>query len=386
MRTCSGARRLDRGWLGALHLTAVVFTVVLAGAFSPASAATNLFGLIDTGELYKSADQGATWSAVGAVPVRDAVGLAAGASSQELFMASRSGTIYRSTNGGGAWSAVGTVSASDVAGFTLSPFGNVLVLTRTGTVYSSGDHGATFSAVASLAGSDWTSLARGPLGRLYALTRTGQVVQSLDQGTSWATIGIITSSDAVSIRRLGAQLFVLASTGEVYKSIDYGVSWIPVGTLSQGSMSALADVGAQLVAAASEGEVAASSNGASWSWVGAINQLHVMALGTDAPQVTGVADDLSPPKALVAAAPFPNPRVGAGGATFRFTIGAPDRVRLELYDVQGRLRAARPFESIGTGGQHWIRWEPPSMAPGTYVVRFVTESGRLAAMKWTMVR
>jgi hypothetical protein len=383
VRARLGARRPVGGRLGALHLTAVL--IALGGAFSPALAATNLFGLIDTGELYKSADQGATWSAVGAVPVRDAVGLAAGASSLELFMASRSGTVYRSTNGGGAWSAVGTVSASDVAGFTLSPFGNVLVLTRTGTVYSSGDHGATFSAVASLAGSDWTSLARGPLGRLYALTRTGQIAQSLDQGTSWATVGVITTSDAVSIRRLGAQLFVLASTGEIYRSIDYGVSWIPVGTLSQGSMSALADVGAQLVAAASEGEVAASSNGASWSWVGAINQLHVMALGTDAPLVTGVTDDLSPPKALVALAPFPNPRTGAGGATFRFATGAPDRVRLELYDAQGRLRAARPFESIG-GGQHWIRWEPPSMSPGTYVVRLVTESGGTVAMKWTMVR
>jgi hypothetical protein len=196
---------------------------------------------------------------------------------------------------------------------------------------------------------------------------------------------VITTSSAVSIRRLDAQLFVLASTGEVYRSINYGVSWIAVGALSQGSMSALVDLGSQLVAVAREGEVASSLNGASWTWVGAINQLNVVALGTDAPQVTGVAEDQSPPR-FVVAAPYPNPRVGIGGATFPFTLLGADRVRLELYDVQGRLRAARPFESVGSAGAHAIHWEPAGIAPGTYVARFVTGSGRSASVKWTFVR
>jgi len=347
--------------------------------------ATNLFGLLDTGEFYRSANNGVTWSAIGAIPVRDAVGLAAGSSTSELYLASRSGTIYRSTNGGTSWSAVGAVAASDVAGFTLTPFGKVLVLTSTGTLYSSSNQGGTFTAIAAMAGSDWVGLARGPLGRLYALTRTGQVAESLDQGATWATVGVITTSDAVAIRRLGAQLFVLASTGEVYRSLNYGVSWIAVGALSQGSMSALVDLGAQLVAATKEGEVASSANGASWTWVGAINQLDVVALGTDTPQVTGIADDELPPKFAVAA-PYPNPRVGAGGATFGFTLPSPGAVRLELLDVRGRIVAGRAFETIGAGGPGAIHWEPPSLAAGTYFIRLVTESGETAQTKWTFLR
>jgi photosystem II stability/assembly factor-like uncharacterized protein len=113
----------------------VFFLCAISSVFAPsgASAATNLFGLLDTGEFYRSANGGVTWSAIGAIPVRDAVGLAAGSSSSELYLASRSGTVYRSTNGGTSWSAIGAVTASDVAGFALTPFGNVLVLTSTGT-------------------------------------------------------------------------------------------------------------------------------------------------------------------------------------------------------------------------------------------------------------
>ena len=40
--------------------------------------ATTLFGLIDTGELDASGDTGDTWQVRSALPVSDAVGLAAG--------------------------------------------------------------------------------------------------------------------------------------------------------------------------------------------------------------------------------------------------------------------------------------------------------------------
>ena len=366
----------SRGFAAALLLTSM--------STGSALAAPNVFGLLDTGELYKSTNGGTTWSAIGAIPVRDAVGFAAGSTSSDLYLVSVSGTVYRSTNGGTSWSAVGAVAASDVSGFAIAPFGNVLVLTSTGTLYSSSNQGATFTAIAALAGSDWVGLTRGPLGRLYALTRTGQIAQSDNQGTTWATVGVVTTSQAVAIRRLGAQLFVLASTGEVYRSLDYGTSWIAVGAISQGSMCALVDMGTQLVAATREGEVASSANGAAWSWVGVINQLDVVALGTDTPQVTGVENTPSAPKFAVSV-PYPNPRMGAGGATFGFSLPEPDEVRLELHDALGRLVVARAFEPVLGSGPHQIRWEPPSLAAGTYIVRFVTKSGKATSTKWTIV-
>jgi len=366
-------------------LISLLLSAELLGASPRPADATNIFALLDTGEFYRSANNGSAWSAIGAIPVIDAVGLAAGSSSSELYLASRSGTVFRSINGGTSWGAVGAVTASDVRGFTLTPTGKVLVLTASGTVYASSDQGATFTAIAGLVGSDWVGLARGPLGRIDALTKTGQVAESRDEGTTWATVGVVTTSDAVAIRRLGAQLFVLASTGEVYRSLNYGASWIAVSALSQGSMSALVDLGGQLVASTREGEVASSANGASWAWVGAINQLNVVALGTDTPQVTGVEGEESLPRFSVAA-PYPNPRVGAGEATFGFTLPAADLIQLELFDVRGRLVASRPFEAIPAAGSRSIRWEPPPLASGTYLVRFRTASGRSAATKLTVTR
>lgn len=364
-------------WLALLY----VALTIPAGAW-----ASNLFAVLDTGEFYASADGGATWSAPSALPVTDAIGLAAGATSSDLYMATRSGSIYRSTDAGGSWTPVGAIAASDIAGFTIAPSGAVLALTRTGTVYASVDQGATFDAIAGLTGSDWTNLARGPLGRLYALTETGQVAESRDQGATWATVGVVTTSDAVAIRRLGNTLYVLSRTGEIYRSLNYGANWIAVGALTSSSMAALVDLGDALVAAALEGEVASSANGAAWSWVGTVNQLHLVALATDAPMATGIAEESTAPRFLVGA-PHPNPSHGLAGVSFSFSLPAPDRVRIAVYDARGRCVARRSEKAFPAGEQvTFFRWLRDDLPAGTYFVRLETASGRTASTKWTVLR
>ena len=88
----------------------------------------------------------------------------------------------------------------------------------------------------------------------------------------------------------------------------------------------------------------------------------------------------------MATAPHPNPHVGIGGATFGFTLPAADPVRIGLFDARSRLAAARPFEWIDTVVARAIRWEPASLAAGTYIVHFVRESGHVARAKWTFMR
>jgi hypothetical protein len=357
---------------------------LLSAGLAPASQSTTLFGLVDTGELYASTNNGAAWSIIATLPVNDAVGLAAGSSTSDLYIVTCSGSVYRSANGGIAWNAVGTVTASDVAAFTLLPSGTLVVLTGTGTLYVSSDLGATFAAQTTLTGSDWVSLLRGPIGGLYALTRTGQIAESTDDGATWTTKGAISVPNAVSIRRLGAALYVLAETGEVYRSLDYGSTWTAVAALTSSRMGALAEAAGVLVAATREGEVARSSNGANWSWVGAINQLSVVALGTDTPLATGVEPEVAAPR-FVVRGPYPNPGRG-GSASFGITLPGPDRLRMELYDVAGRLCAAREEEMFPTAGSYERRWVPAGLPAGTYMVRFVGRSGREATAKWTLVR
>jgi len=157
-----------------------------------------------------------------------------------------------------------------------------------------------------------------------------------------------------------------------------------VGAMTSSDMTALVDVGTSLVTAARTGEIATSADGVAWTWVGAINQLSVMALGTDTPQATGVESELPIPPRFVLRAPYPNPSSSRGGATFSFTIPQADFVRMEVYNAAGRLAASRETQWFPGPGTFPIRWEPGRLAAGTYVVRFTTGSGRVASTKWTL--
>ncbi|MGE5178805.1 MAG: hypothetical protein ACM3PF_06925 [Bacteroidota bacterium] len=366
-----------------LHLRLVLVLLFLIASHGNARA-TTLFGLVDTGELYASTNAGATWTIRATIPANDAIGIAAATTSLDLYLVTRSGSVYRSSDGGTTWAAVGTITATDVVAFTLTPGGAVLALTETGTLYRSTDGGISFAGLAALTGSNWVSLARGPLGRLYALTRTGEVAESQDYGATWTMKGAVAVSNAVSISRRGNDLYLLTGTGEVARSTNYGASWTTVAALTQSGMRALAGIaGSTLAAAAETGEVATSANGVTWTWAGAINQLHVVALGEDTPTATGVPDESSAPR-FTMRAPYPNPSPN-GSATFGFSLAGPDRIRHEVFDAAGRLRAVRE-EIIPSAGPHEIPWLLDNLPAGTYLVRMTTLSGHTASAKWSVVR
>lgn len=355
---------------------------VLACFALPALAA-NLFSLVDTGELYRSSDGGATWAAYATLPVGDAVGLAASTTASDLTIVTRSGSIYQSTDGGANWSAIGTITASDVASFTVLPDATVLVLTESGTLYASGDGGASFNALAVITASNCVSVSPGPLRRVYALTGSGEVYESQDDGVTWTPIGAVTASNAVAISRKATELFVLTETGEVYRSLDNGVSWLPVGAITASNMSAMLSDGASILAAARTGEIYQSPAGSMWTAYGTVNQLNVVALGSDVPLATDVLANGLPPKFAVRP-PYPNPALSASGI-FLVNLNRPARVRLELYDVRGRLLAGRAETSLGAGLQA-IDWAPRELPAGQYVVRYIVNGRASATATWTVVR
>lgn len=175
--------------------------------------AARLFALVNTGEVFVSADQGVTWSIQSTVAVYDAVALQARHSSTDLFMAGASGSVYRSIDSGMNWSAVGAPPVSDLVDMTIRGDGDIVILTASGDIYRSTDLGATFTPLATLTASNFTSLAGRSDGHLFALTRTGEVYSSIDGGGAWAAVGVVTSPDAVRIRASGTTLHVITSTG-----------------------------------------------------------------------------------------------------------------------------------------------------------------------------
>jgi hypothetical protein len=134
-----------RGYLIRRYLVLVVL-----GTLASAPVATaRLLALVDTGELFTSDDLGVSWSLRGGVPVADAVGLIAGATSEELFLVSQSGEVHRSENAGMDWDAVGALPSNTVVDLLGLP-GTILAPTRDGDLWASDDGGATFILVGSI--------------------------------------------------------------------------------------------------------------------------------------------------------------------------------------------------------------------------------------------
>ena len=362
-------------------LPRVLIGLLLACVPLPALAVT-LFGLIDTGELFSSLDNGVTWTVLSTLPVRDATALGARLSSSDLFLASRSGAVYRSTNAGASWGAVGAISTSDVADMTIRPDGAILLLTSTGAIHRSTDLGANFTALSVLTGANFCSLTfTTPEVRYYALTTTGEVYESVDAGATWAPKGAVAVSNARRIRALQSTLFVLTEAGDVYRSSDAGATWAAVGTLSQVGMRGLVRMGSALAAATREGHLATSADGVSWTWRGSMNQLTLAALASNEPATTGV--EPQPEASIGMGAPSPNP--SSGGLSVQLGFDRETDAQLVLYDIGGRAVARRPPQRFPSG-VHSVSWDPQVARPGLYFLGVASGRDPSSTRRWVVVR
>jgi photosystem II stability/assembly factor-like uncharacterized protein len=350
-----------------LCIFGLVVMGVLMSASGPARGAT-LFGLVDTGELYSSTDDGVTWTIRSTLPVSDAVGLVAGDESSELFLVSETGTFYRSADAGMNWTATGAVTASDVA--AMVPFTNtILIVTRTGTVYQTTDDGASFTAVGAITAPDIVA-ATNSQAITFAVTRTGTVYRSHDAGASWSAVGAVTTSSAVALASLNGSLYLLTSQGLVAKSDDLGVSWAFVSTLSQVGMTAMLVRSSDLFVTTRAGEVAMSGDGTMWSWEGTMNQLTVRALAHDIPTQIGVTElPITPVLRFLGAQPNP----ARSSTHLVFELEQETEVTVEVFDAEGRLVARPILGEYLPQGVTTRAWKPDRLTSGIYFLRAVLD-------------
>ncbi len=346
----------------------------LSCLLSGSAAATTLFGLVSTGEVFASTDQGAHWTVRAALPISDAVGVGAGTISSQLFLAGAGGTLFASTDGGTSWAAVGAAPASDVSALVVASNLTLLLLTSSGTIYQSIDQGLDFTAIAAMPSSGFVSLAQSRSNfSFFALQSTGDVWRSTDWGVTWSETGGIPASDAVAVQAVGGALDLMTAAGDVYTSTNSGVTWIGLGTLSQVGMTALTHDGGTLLAGAGTGEVASSTDGRVWTWKGATNQMTLRSLGVDTPVASGVAGPGARATLRIGAL-WPNPARCRQTVKVGLTLSANAAVTVALYDVTGRKLADRAVEGFGAGSQT-ISWDPGIGAAGMYVLRLSTVTG-----------
>ncbi|MEX2055284.1 MAG: sialidase family protein, partial [Candidatus Andersenbacteria bacterium] len=183
-------------------------------------------------------------------------------SGTNLFVGTNGGGVFRSSDNGTSWTAVNTtfssVFAFAVSGTNLfagTTNGRVILSSNNGTNWTEVNTNLTVTHVFALAVSGTN---------LFAGTYGGGVFLSTNNGTSWTATGL-TNNFVNSLVVSGTNLFAGTANG-IFLSANNGANWIAVNTgLTNTVVQALAVSGTNLFAGTNGGVFRSTNNGTSWT-------------------------------------------------------------------------------------------------------------------------
>ena len=185
---------------------------------------------------FRSIDDGATWSTMGALPGGYLLGVMADPVSADTLYAFyfSSTSVFKSTNGGLTWnSSVAGLPAADVFSMTATSDGS---LYAAGALSNFSNGIGVYKSINQ--GGSWTAVNTGlgtPFSNTYALSASGTTVylaagnvyETTNGGTNWtATAGGNIGASSISVSAQNPKvLYVITSSGTVLESSNGGASW-----------------------------------------------------------------------------------------------------------------------------------------------------------------
>lgn len=258
----------------------------------------------DSGYVFRSTDEGISWSKVGSFP--SGVSMLANNGS-DLFAGTYSSGVFSSRDSGVTWAQMDNGLTNTEILSLVSNGNQVFAGTDGGGVFQSSDGGLTwksfgldslhieafyesdsslFAATGSRgvlrsstsapdwnqADTNWTGST--PIGstsellalgsNVYAFTNTG-ILSSTDNGTDWQTTSHTLNSVTATAGN-DSIIFAGTSTNGVFRSLDHGKTWHPMNNgLTDTLVVALAISGENLFAATTPGFFLSTDNGATWT-------------------------------------------------------------------------------------------------------------------------
>ena len=217
--------------------------IVLALAVDPTAPST-VYAATNGGGFFRSADAGASWTAintgVGAVGTFTMTGLTVDPLNPARVYASGTtgpgGGVFKSTNGGASWTftSLGFVGDIVAAGDPLAP--DTVYALGSGVLRSS-NAGASWTEVQ--AGSFFTLTVDPTTPRTVYAGSTSSIMKSTDGGATWAFKGAGLGSDRVEAIAVHPTTPSVVYAGlddfGVYKSINGGDSWTSIGPVAGAS-------------------------------------------------------------------------------------------------------------------------------------------------------
>lgn len=229
------------------------------------SLGTNLFAGLDLSSLYRSPDNGNSWTILSnGLTYNDYNALIV--SGSNVYAGTHGGGVFLSTNNGNNWTAVNNGLTNLVATSFAVSGTNIFVGTQGSGVFLSTNNGSSWLAV----NSGLTSLGIFSLvisgSNIFAGTNDG-VFLSTNNGSSWiAVTNGLPSGQYPTLAANGTNIFASNLTGGLFLSNDNGTSWTTIGTglPPSAGQSAFAFDGAKIFAGGINGVYLSYNNGSSW--------------------------------------------------------------------------------------------------------------------------
>lgn len=215
--------------------------------------------LTAAGDIYKSSDYGVTWASL-ALGSTLWTGRPCASDDGGYFFTVIATHLYRSTNGGSSFAtvAVGTGGLVAVACSGNGQF--VAVADFAGNLYTSTDYGATFTERES--DRNWVSLCMSKDGRyLVAVSSDDGLFTSSDYGVTWTlrTTALPAFTD-LKMSRDGLLVVGTVATEVIWQSFDYGHTWHANRSERSWSGVCISGIGGRLAGSVSSGYIYTAEN------------------------------------------------------------------------------------------------------------------------------
>lgn len=143
-----------------------------------------------------------------------------------IFAGSSNGIVFKSVDDGATWTSATLVGASFVASIAKTPNGTLLVSTKEKGLYKSVDGGVSFQQISGTDGEFRDIIVKGD--QIFVSTKDAGVYKSTDNGDNWTQTGYLSDGNigAFNITNDGTLLVGVKGANGIYRSTDDGATWV----------------------------------------------------------------------------------------------------------------------------------------------------------------
>lgn len=225
------------------------------------SGSTLVAGVNYHGSLFRSIDNGTTWSetVLSEFPV-DAI-----AARGTTFYAGTglgTGEVFRSTDNGATWQKIAMGGIQIFPRVFLILDSTILIGGGFGLIARSGNNGTAWTSTQVLPSNSWISSFAVIGTTIFAASHEGMIARSTDNGRTWLQLpNILPQNSNLKLVANGTTLFAGAGNG-VFRSTDNGVSWTKIGNLD---IYSLLVSGSTIVVGTYRGIYRSTDGGITWT-------------------------------------------------------------------------------------------------------------------------